>query len=393
MGILDLLFASMIALTPLLCPFVALAQEGIGIPETYQFETSAELSSSNPSVGMSFSPPSGGFTVHKALFSVAKVKDGPMKVQVGFQSADVGNRNQLTPSMTWLDGTFAEVSVDGPGLVEASFTKPVKLPGDAPVFLMITAAPGDSQGTLSIPVRLSPREITPVGVDETAKSQSDPMTVTGVRDPFSGFYDPMMTQTPAKAAWRRESPIFLLVNPEGGAFGNPMTSSRAASIRSAKQVIQQKIRIPEGTAPLSARTLSLIARFMSEAEPKTLALQVSISDAASGAELSTGQLNFDAPTPTTHVGGETYHITLQPELKLKPGQEYYITIAPEAQPLPGQSVMFFARAVSDTWRDSVPSIKEWKDCGFGLGAEISGNGGSSFSPPKGEWINIPFLFQ
>jgi len=78
---------------------------------------------------------------------------------------------------------------------------------------------------------------------------------------------------------------------------------------------------------------------------------------------------------------------------LKPGQEYYITIAPEAQPLPGQSVMFFARAVSDTWRDSVPSIKEWKDCGFGLGAEISGNGGSSFSPPKGEWINIPFLFQ
>ena len=390
---LNLFSALTIMLTPLLCPLVALAQEEIGIPETYQFETAAELSSSNPILGMSFSTPAGGFIVQKAFFNVSALTDGPVRVQVGFQLGDVGNRNELAPNTKWLDGTFAEVTVGGPGLVEASFPKPVNLPAYTPVFLVVTTSPEGSQGTLAISVRLSPRKITPVGADETAQSQTDPMTVTGMRDSFSGFYDPMMAETPAKVFWRRESPIFLLVNPQGEAFGNPMNSSRAASIRSANQVIQQKIRIPEGTAPLSARTLSLIARFMSEGEPKTLALQVSISDATSGAELSTGQLNFDAPTPTTHVGGETYHITLQPELKLKPGQEYYIIIKPEEPHYPGQSVMFFARSVGDIWRDKVPSIKEWKDVGYGLGAEISGDGGSSFSPPKGEWINIPFLFQ
>jgi len=360
------------------------AQTTLGTRHTYSANYVTKLDAQNKILGYSFQTPDAPFEVGKVAIVVGEASEPGQVVKVGFQEA-VPNGNEFVPSGSWIDDLTQEVTLSAPGVKVVDFEKPVTLPGQSSVFLMVEAV---GEGT--------PVSITHYAAQSASHEDGSAPKNSNEIPVFDATQTPQATfgifaESPGGAVkqWRRQPPIFALQATDGTPWGLPKMAE-GIGFGNGSSVVAQEIEIPADAAPFTASDLQLLVRTVFQEGAQAM-LKVQVEDASDNRVLGEQTLPLIGPDQSGQISGTPYTLSFKPAITFEPGKKYRLLLQSSDLESPNR-IQFSTAGIAKAFTDALPGLEKLTATNISKGLSLSSDGGKTFNPIKEPAHNIYYLF-
>ena len=360
------------------------AQSTLGSRHTYSANYTTKLDAQNKILGYSFQTPDAPVEIAKAAILIGAASEPGQPVKVGFQEA-VPNGNELVPSGSWIGEVTQETTLDAPGVKVIEFEKPVALPPQTSVFLMVEST-GDGPA-VSVTHYAAQRAAHEDGRHPQNSQEIGILDASDIPNASLGIFVESPEGTVKQ--WRAQAPIFALQATDGTPLGLPKMAVGEA-LASDATVLAQEFQVPADAAPLEASDLQLLVR-ASFQEGAQAMLKVQIEEVSDHRILGEQTLPLMETDKSGQISGTLFHLSLKPSVRLEPGKTYRLLLQASGLEKPNR-IQFSTAALAKDFSNALPGLEKLTASTISRGLSISTDGGQTFNPVKESASHIFYLF-